>query len=66
MSMDPLKLARVYLEARGWPWTVTPVDDQWIATRRHPENDCLIERAAKSLSEALKEISDYEGERVPQ
>jgi hypothetical protein len=59
------ELARTYLAARNWPWQLLELDGgSWLATRRHPNSDTLIERRAPSLAGALEGVAEYENTHI--
>jgi hypothetical protein len=55
------ELARTYLAARGWPWTLLELDGgSWLATRRDPNSDTLIERQSPTLAGVLSGVEQWE------
>ena len=54
------ELARTYLAARGWPWELLELEGAWLATRRDPNSDTLIERRSPTLAGVLTDVEEYE------
>ena len=60
MSDASVELAKLYLDARSWPWELVPVAEGWLARRRHPNNDSLVERSSRTLADVLAEVGAFE------
>jgi hypothetical protein len=59
------ELARTYLDARGWPWELLELEGgDWLATRRAPNSDTLIERRSPTLAGVLADVEEYENTTI--
>ena len=60
MSDASVELAKLYLDALQWPWELVPVAEGWMARRRDPASDTLVERSAGTLADVLTAVGAFE------
>ena len=59
-----VETARRYLAARNWSWELVELEGAWLARRRLPGVDVLVERSQPTLAGVFGDIEQFEKEHT--